>query len=208
MKRMLAAGVAFAVMGIVSPAFAESPMSVNFGFVPLGIGMVEGQDGFSAEYQGRVDEIESSTVYTPSMFWGMDFKSPMGGFGFDLLGAYLIGEEYRGTIGGVEVAFILPHPDGSRMSQRLKAGYLGGKLEWEGNDTVVEFDDAQGWQAGYAMDLGRTGQFHFELLYRNLVFDVDRDQSDPTNDGELDLSGIVMNIGIRFDLDMGFGAYY
>jgi hypothetical protein len=206
MKRLVLAGVLLTTLVAASPAFAESPMSVNFGFVPLGIGMVQNQDGFSAEKGGRTDEINSQSLYSPSMFWGMDFKTPMGGFGFDLVGASLMHGAYHGTVGGVEFAFILPHPEGSRMSQRIKYGYLTGSLNWQADHTDVKFDDATGWQAGYAMDLGRTAQFHFEILYRNLVFDVIG--GDPTSDDKLDLSGVVMNLGIRFDIDMGIGAYY
>jgi hypothetical protein len=174
----------------------------NFGLIPAGIVIAPDIDGFkaykSSGWSYRSETISGSVLYSPGGFIGLDFDSTKSGLGIDVFGNYMWSNAITGYIKGANVSYIFPHPEDSKFIMRVKGGYINGSLDWEGDYTKVVFDDADGWQAGIAFDVGKKVLFYSELLYRSLEFDVNLAESDSVNRSLLDLSGAVINLGIKF----------
>jgi hypothetical protein len=180
-------------------AYAERPVSFNFGLMPGGLLVAPDAEGFKARDVRGSTTISGSMAFAPGAFIGLDFDTGSSGIGIDFFGSYLWSDAVTGDIYGANVSYIFPHNEDNVFEARIKGGVVAGSLDWESNFNDVEFEDASGWQAGIGMDVGRTVKFCAELLYRDLVFDVDTAASDSTNRSQLDLSGGVINLGVKFE---------
>lgn len=189
-------------LSIISVAHAGKRWHFNFGLIPAGILYAPDVEGFKSSKSGfysyESEEISGQVGYAPGAFIGLDFDTNRSGIGFDVFGNYIVSEILTGSILGTNISYIFPHAANSVFSARLKGGIVYGSLNWEGDYTNVEFDDATGWQAGLEFDIGKKVRFYSELLYRSLEFDVDLQKSDNVNKSTIDLSGGVINLGIKF----------
>jgi len=189
-------------LSISSVAHAEKRWHFNFGLIPAGMMISPDAEDFKARIGsagGSTEEsLEGNALYTPGAFIGLDFDTYRSGIGFDIFGNYVWSDAATGSVGGLNLSYIFPHNENGVFSARIKAGIIGGSLDWEGDHTTVEFDNATGWQSGLGFDIGKKVRFYAELLYRSLEFDVDREKSDTVNKSTLDLSGAVINLGIKF----------
>lgn len=200
MKKFVVGYLAVSVFLVFSlPAYAgEEKVYFNFGVYPVGIIYAPDVDGFSATKGFYTEEIEGTVGYVPGGYLGMDFDTGSSGIGVDVFGSSITASDaVEGVIYGANVSYILPHGDSSFLL-RLKGGAVKGSLDWKGSYTTVEFEDASGWQAGIASHVGRKVGFYWEVLYRELEFDVDTKHSDITNRNSLDMSGVVVNAGVGF----------
>jgi hypothetical protein len=201
-------GIVLCFMCLVSStsAFAGELVHFNFGFFPAGFMISPNAHGFKAENSSssyyydyyESEEIKGAGLYTPGAFIGLDIDTNNSGVGFDVFGNYIYSNAVTGYLAGGNVSYIFPHPENSIFTARIKGGFVHGSLNWEGKLTDVTFDDANGWQAGIAFDVGRKVKFYTELLYRSLKFNVRETSADYISKPDLDLSGGVINLGIKF----------
>jgi hypothetical protein len=193
-------GVVLCFMLLVSSTsvFAGELVHFNFGFFPFGLMISPNADGFKAENDFALEEVKGVGLYTPGAFVGLDIDTNNSGVGFDVFGNYIYSDAVTGYLAGGNVAYIFPHPENSIFTARVKGGFVHGSLNWEGHLTDVKFDDANGWQAGLAFDIGRKVKFYTELLYRSLKFNVKDTSGAFTSEPNLDLTGGVINMGIKF----------
>lgn len=203
MKRVLAgAFLCLVVLSLSADAFAGETVKVNFGLIPLGLMISPDLDGFTAYksgyYYSATDEVEGSGLYTPGAFFGVDFDPGVSGVGLEVFGSGIVSGAVTGSLFGGNLSYILPHEKRGVARARIKAGVVKGSLDWEGDLTAVRFEDATGWQAGVGVEVGRVVGFYAEALYRSLEFDVDLARSDAVSDPVFDLSGGVINIGVKF----------
>ncbi len=184
-----------------SAAEAEEPLRFNFGVFPVGLMISPDVDGFRASSGGWSEEISGSSLYAPGVFAGVDYDTNASGVGVDVFGSGLISGALTGSVIGANVSYILPHSAEGIFRPRIKGGVIRGTLEWEGDHTDVEFDDATGWQAGVGFDIGRPRwkfSIYGEVLYRNLEFDVKTSSGTTANRSTLDMTGGVVNVGMKF----------
>ncbi|MBI4824073.1 MAG: hypothetical protein HY805_07595 [Nitrospirae bacterium] len=179
----------------------EKQWYFNFGVYP-GIIFAPDVNGFTAERTSGswlyTETIEGAVGFALGAYVGVDYDTNKSGVGIDVFGSRLISDAITGSISGVNVSYIFPHAEKSTFLARIKGGVVKGSLEWEGEYTEVEFKDASGWQGGMAFEVGRNVGVYGEALYRDLKFDVDTARSDTTNRTTMDLSGVVVNMGVRF----------
>lgn len=191
--------VTAALLYVFASSLAEAgeQWHFNFGVFPLGVIIAPNIDGFSASRGYYTETITGTAGYAPGIFAGVDYDTNKSGIGIDVFGSEILSDVLTGSIFGTNVSYILPHAEDGIFRGRIKGGVMHGTLEWEG-DTRVNFDDATGWQAGIGFDVGRNIGFYGELLYRRLEFNVNRPISDSTNKDTLNLSGGVVNLGVKF----------
>jgi len=190
--------ITLVVLGGPVAARAEKLVNVTFGGL-VGLAYAPDQKGFSASG----GNISDSFHIVPELFLGLDFRTPASGVGCDLFGGVISHGGFTGSFAGAEVSYILPHADKAKFLQRLKVGAFWANLDWadSGVDNVT-FKDTTGFQGGYAFDVGRTVAFHGEILYRQMAFDLEPGATFPSAD-KLDLSGVVVNFGVRFNFPVG-----
>ena len=212
MRRLGAYTCTLAVIALLATSatcHAEKLVNIDFGLMPLGLGIAPDQGGFTAERYGDPysyrDEIGDDVHLAPELFFGIDIRTPASGVGINAFGCRIEHSGFSGNLIGGEIAYILPHPDNTGFLQRLKVGAFNVSLDWEADHTEVVFEDTSGFQAGYAFDAGRTFAFHLEVLYREMEFDANGVGSTETSSSTLDLSGVVVNVGMRWNIPVGKG---
>jgi len=211
MKRLVAYTCTLAVIALLATSevcHAEELVHINFGLIPLGLGIAPDQEEYEAVSPTGSDRIAGEFHWAPELFAGVDIRTPASGGSAGIFVTEIMRTGLSGSLYGAELAYILPHADNTEFLQRLKVGAFYADLDWEGDHTNVDFEETIGYQAGYAFDadLGQGAvAIHCEVLYRQMEFDARTGLCTQATSDTLDLSGVVLNLGVRFDFPVGGG---
>ncbi len=184
------------------PAFAEDRVSssgvgvdVLFEAYPFNTVVSPKVNDFEATHGSETDDVEGVFSSLPNLRLGLGLETPFAYF-----------DATAG--GGVFWNFALLSPTGrGDLSARFKLGrlftlgphvgliYFGEPLWF--STPRVEFSDAWGYSAGLGFTVGvKAISFSLSVDYLSASFDVEPKASVLTNDDDLDISGIAIQLGI------------
>jgi hypothetical protein len=133
-----------------------------------------------------------STVPSFSIGKSMDFTE--GFWDFKVGGGMVINSRFRSFLAFVNLGLFLEVEPSILIGPHIGAGYLTEATWW--GDADVEFSDSGCFMAGLHIAAGDKISYLFGVDYFSASFEVTSDPN-PSEESELDISGILVQFGVR-----------